>query len=492
MENAALSKDAQPIERRLATILMADVAGYSRMMGENEEGTVAVLRGHREIFDGLLRAHRGRVFNTAGDAILAEFPSAVEAVRCATEIQTALRTRNDHLPPDQRMWFRIGINLGDVIVQGEDLLGDGVNVAARIQTIAEPGGICISGSVYDQIQNKLTLQIKQLGEKNFKNIAQPIRTFSISDEADGTSPSAAMRWRRTRKGPILAMIGALIALIASAVVASWFYRDYSQRAADEARRAAETQRVGEAQRKAEQDKSAAAVAQHEAKLLSELQAAKDALTQAETSKRKAEQDRAAAEAAQREARLQAEIRSSKEAQQRAEASEKKAEEERKAAAEALRVAAAEARTAKAAAEAAAKTATMKAGEPKAPPAAARVAGVQSGATAAGKGVERFDGAYVGRMCSINADNSPRCWPVALQVQNGTLSSTWMSRFNNNPAHAKGTIAADGTVTLALDGYTPNGRALTGNISGSWTDNAIMATGFWTNGAPLTANWTRAR
>src|SRR5881396_1218567 len=186
MVNDALSSNAQPIERRLATI----------MMGENEEGTVAVLRGHREIFDALLKAHRGRVFNTAGDAILAEFPSAVEAVRCATEIQTALRTRNEHLPPERRMWFRIGINLGDVIVQGDDLLGDGVNVAARIQTIAEPGGVCISGSVYDQIQNKLTLQIRQLGEKTFKNIAQPVRTFSISD--DGALPVPGARWRRLR------------------------------------------------------------------------------------------------------------------------------------------------------------------------------------------------------------------------------------------------------------------------------------------------------
>src|SRR5437867_9645664 len=221
MQNDAVLDGRSPsVERRLATILMADVFGYSRMMGENEERTVQTLRGHREVFDELLKAHRGRVFNTAGDAILAEFPSAVEAVRCATEVQTALRTRNEHLPEAERMWFRIGINLGDVIVQGGDLLGDGVNVAARIQSIAEPGGVCISGSVYDQIQNKLTLQIKQLGEKSFKNIAQPVRTFSISNEADGTSNSAAMRWRRTRKGPIVATVGALIALIASVVVAS--------------------------------------------------------------------------------------------------------------------------------------------------------------------------------------------------------------------------------------------------------------------------------
>src|SRR5437868_3743349 len=114
------------IQRRLATILCADIAGYSRMMGENEERTVRVFRGHREVFESLVGQHRGRIFNTAGDALLAEFSSAVEAVRCATDIQAALRSRNEHLPADERMQFRIGINLGDVILQGGDLLGDGV------------------------------------------------------------------------------------------------------------------------------------------------------------------------------------------------------------------------------------------------------------------------------------------------------------------------------------------------------------------------------
>ena len=481
----------RPIERRLATIMMADVAGYSRMMGENEEGTVAVLRGHREIFDALLKAHRGRVFNTAGDAILAEFPSAVEAVRCATEIQTALRTRNEHLPPEQRMWFRIGINLGDVIVQGDDLLGDGVNVAARIQTVAEPGGVCISGSVYDQIQNKLTLQIKQLGEKTFKNIAQPIRTFSFSDEGEGAPPQAGARWRRFRKGPVVATAVALIVLVASAGVASWFYRDYNQRAQLEAQRAEEVRRSAETQRKAEQDKAAAAAAQHEAKLLAELQAAKDALSQAEASKRKAEQDRAAAETAQREARLQAEIRSAKDAQQRAEASGKKAEEERKAAAEALRVAGSEANAAKAAAEAAAAKAMPRAADARAERRQGQIVAALPAAPAAGTGVERFDGAYVGRMCSVNPDNSPRCWQIALQAQSGTLSSSWRTRFKDSFAHAKGTIAADGSVNLALDGYSATGRELVGKMNGNWADNTISASGNWSNGAPITVSLTRA-
>src|SRR5271169_1612170 len=172
------------LERKLATILSADVAGYSRLMAEDEEQTLRTFRGHREIFEKLVAAHRGRVFNTAGDAILAEFGSAVEAVRCATEIQAALRTRNDQLPPNRQVQFRIGVNLGDVMVQEQDLLGDGVNVAARLQSVASPGGVCISGSVYDQIRNRLSLSFKPLGDMSFKNIPQPVRTFSIV-EADG-------------------------------------------------------------------------------------------------------------------------------------------------------------------------------------------------------------------------------------------------------------------------------------------------------------------
>ena len=235
-------EERQPsMERRLATIMMADVAGYSRMMGENEERTVQTLRGHREIFDALLGLHRGRIFNTAGDAILAEFPSAVEAVRCATEIQAALRTRNEHLPEEQRMWFRVGINLGDVIVQGGDLLGDGVNVAARIQTIAEPGGVCISGSVYDQIQNKLSLQFKMMGERSFKNIAQPIRTFSIS-EADGTAMPVASGRERPKRTKLAGIILALVVLIAATGSGFWVYHNYEARRAEELRRAIEVER----------------------------------------------------------------------------------------------------------------------------------------------------------------------------------------------------------------------------------------------------------
>ena len=175
---------SSPVQRKLVTILSADVAEYSRLMADDEEQTLRIFREHSQTFMALVDEHHGRVFNTAGDAILAEFASPVEAVRCATEIQAALRTRNDQLQPIRQVRFRIGVNLGDVMVQNSDLLGDGVNVAARLQGAAEPGGICISGSVYDQIRNKLTLGIQPLGERRYKNIAQPVRTFTISGSED--------------------------------------------------------------------------------------------------------------------------------------------------------------------------------------------------------------------------------------------------------------------------------------------------------------------
>jgi class 3 adenylate cyclase len=210
--------NSQFLERKLATILSADVAEFSRLMGEDEEQTLRTFRGHKEVFESLVAMHRGRVFNTAGDAILAEFNSAVEAVRCATDIQAALRTRNDQLPPSRQVRFRIGINLGDVMLQGQDLMGDGVNVAARLQTAAEPGGICISGSVHDQITNKLSLSFLSLGEMNFKNIQQPVRTFSI---AEGPVPVPTSKSPRPGKSSIKWIAAGLLLLLAGG--GYWMY-----------------------------------------------------------------------------------------------------------------------------------------------------------------------------------------------------------------------------------------------------------------------------
>ena len=254
MPDESTPQSAQPLERRLATILCADVAGYSKMMSANEERTVRVFRGHREIFESLVNLHQGRIFNTAGDALLAEFNSAVEAVRCATEIQAALRTRNEHLVPEEKMQFRMGINLGDVIIQGGDLLGDGVNVAARIQTATAPGGICISGSVHDQIQNKLSLDFKLLGEQTYKNISKPVRTYTINEDAAVTTPARRTRWR------VPAAIIAVVLAIAGA--GYWGYQQYDAHRAEQlrvdaslaAQMAAQKQATEQAQHAAEEAK----------------------------------------------------------------------------------------------------------------------------------------------------------------------------------------------------------------------------------------------
>ena len=164
------------VERRLTTILAADVVGYSQLTAADEEATLNTLRAYRKVIDALVGKHNGRVFNTAGDAVLIEFGSAVEAVRCAVSIQEDLAVRNAQLSEDAQMWFRIGINVGDVMIEGDDLFGDGVNVAARLEGLAEKGGICISGSTFDQVKNKLSVAFSDIGPQKVKtslNLLQP-------------------------------------------------------------------------------------------------------------------------------------------------------------------------------------------------------------------------------------------------------------------------------------------------------------------------------
>jgi adenylate cyclase len=170
---------AEGVKRKLVAILSADVAGFSRLMGENEEATLETLGGHREVIDELIAGHDGRVVGSAGDSVLAEFPSPVEALRCAVAAQAALAERNAALPDARQMRFRVGVNLGDVMVKGDDIFGDGVNVAARLEGLAAAGGICISGPVYDQVRGKLDLVYDDLGPQSVKNIAEPIRVYRV-------------------------------------------------------------------------------------------------------------------------------------------------------------------------------------------------------------------------------------------------------------------------------------------------------------------------
>ena len=175
-----MNSGREPVERRLAAILAADVAGYSRLMGEDEEGTLAALKAiRRELGDPRITEHRGRIVKTTGDGMLVEFPSVVDAVRCAVEVQREMALRNTEIPAERRIEFRFGINLGDIIIEDDDIYGDGVNVAARLEALAEPGGICVSRVVRDQVRDKLDFAFEDLGEQQVKKIARPIRVYRI-------------------------------------------------------------------------------------------------------------------------------------------------------------------------------------------------------------------------------------------------------------------------------------------------------------------------
>jgi len=179
--------------RRLAAILAADVAGYSRLMGADEEGTHERLKTHlRELVDPKIREHYGRIVKNTGDGLIAEFPSVVDAVRCAVEMQRGMIDREPELPEERHIRFRIGINLGDVIAEEHDIFGDGVNVAARLEALAEPGGIFISRVVRDQVRDKLPYPFEDLSEQSFRNIARPVRVYALRPEAIAELPAASV------------------------------------------------------------------------------------------------------------------------------------------------------------------------------------------------------------------------------------------------------------------------------------------------------------
>src|SRR5580658_5882133 len=181
------------VERRLAAILAVDVVGYSRLMGADEEGTLAALRSiRREISDPKIAEHRGRIVKTMGDGLLAEFQSVIDAVRCAVEVQEAMAERTAGISVDSRIAFRVGINLGDIIIEDGDIFGDGVNVAARLEALADPGSICVSRAVRDQVRDRLDLVFDDLGDQKVKNIARPIRVFRIRPSRSAAGPHAAI------------------------------------------------------------------------------------------------------------------------------------------------------------------------------------------------------------------------------------------------------------------------------------------------------------
>ena len=212
----------QEVKRKLTAILSADVKGYSRLMGADEETTVRVLNAYKEIMSSLIQQHHGRVVDAPGDNVLAEFGSVVDAVRCGVEIQKELKTRNSELPENRRMEFRIGVNLGDVIEDGEQILGDGVNIAARMESLADGGGICISGTVYDHIENKLSFGYEYLGEQAVKNIAKPVRVYRVLMEP--RKPSEVKSKVKGRNQKYLAMAVAVVVIIGAIVAWQFIWR----------------------------------------------------------------------------------------------------------------------------------------------------------------------------------------------------------------------------------------------------------------------------
>jgi adenylate cyclase len=217
------------VTRKLAAILAADVAGYSRLMGADEEGTLERLKAHRrELIDPKIAEHRGRIVKTTGDGMLVEFASPVEAVRCAVEIQRSMVDRNASEPPERRITFRVGVNLGDIIIEGRDIYGDGVNIAARLEGLAEPSGICISRAVREQVRDKLPYAFADMGEQTVKNIARPVRVYALTAsevaslliETATPKPRTAAPWLAGSSGVIAASVTLLVAV---GTGAWWFW-----------------------------------------------------------------------------------------------------------------------------------------------------------------------------------------------------------------------------------------------------------------------------
>ena len=447
-----------PVKRRLMAILAADAVGYSRMMGEDEVRTIRVLTGHREVIDALIANYGARIVGTAGDSVLAEFGSAVDAVRCATEIQDAVRERNEKLPEHERMWFRIGVNLGDVIVSEADVHGDGVNVAVRLESIAEPGGVCISSSVYDQISGKLNLGFTDIGEQNLKNIARPIRAYRFAGPVPPILPKPMKH--QARRGGVRRWAWGLAALALVAVAGAWQAGWLPHADGDAETAKAEAARI-EASRAQQERRGDAERARMEAELARARADAEAAKKQAEAQSAAAADARRSLEtqrAAEAKARAQAELA---QARAEAEAIKRDAQAQSFAATRAREQAEASAAQAKAREEAAAKAAAEAQARQAAAEKAQREAVAKTQQAAPAKAVASAESRHDGTWVALHACHATRRAPEVKARFPANISEGMVRVRNGRPgengyAAFDGRIAADGS--LALRGVLIPGRA----------------------------------
>lgn len=431
---------------------------YSRLMAADEEGTLKVLSAHRAVIDGIIEFHEGRIVSTAGDSVLAEFASPVEAVRCAVEVQDALRTRNDSLPEDKRLKFRVGVNLGDVMVKGDDLLGDGVNVAARLESIAEPDGICISASVYDLIRGKLDLGFVDIGEQNLKNIDHPIRVYRIDrDGMPVPKPGPARKASRTTRARWLS--GAVGAAIAAGA-AAWYLgllpatprqADQARTAASEQKAQAEAAAAAEAKRALEEQRLAAELARARAEADEARKRAQAETTAATYAKRALEEQRAAAAKASADAEL-ARAHAEAESVRRKAQAELAAAQQARSAAEREAVARA-AESAAAAQPAQAPRTAQETPSPAPAMAAAPAASIQSPPSTAAAG-NRYQGKWDASIkCEAWKTMDPFESAFRSRVVNGEFLLARGKRDQPGFIELRGTPGADGTLVLTGRGIT---------------------------------------
>jgi class 3 adenylate cyclase len=532
--------NTQDFKRKLTAIMSADVTGYSRLMGNDEAATVTTLEAYKQVMFALIKQHRGRLIDSPGDNLLAEFGSVVDAVQCGVAVQNELKARNAYLPENRRMQFRIGINLGDVIEEGDRIYGDGVNIAARLESLSDPGGICVSRTAFDHIETKLPLGYEYLGEQTVKNIARPVGAYRVVLEPRITVVGAGEKKIRSRR-PLFLTIAVILILLAGATTIWHFVLQPPPPPSEKpSPKKTESQPLAqlEAQKLAtEQAEHAAQDAKREALLEAQKQAADETLRRVQEESNRLEEERKQAEGEKRalEARnQQAAVSPALTGLHDGTYSGQLCNQWTKppscwAVALVVRNGIAEgswiSRTKKRARAHGTIFAdgqvwlNLEAWGPSGNPVDALLHGrivdgriTASGLWNTGGGVSgdwsrmqiaaaatavkatpaltsSHDGTYSGQLCYPVPNKPPFCWPVPLVVRNGIAEGSWISPAKKT-AKARGTVDAEGELQLNLETWNREGTPVEAIMTGRIVDGMITASGQWSTGGSVFGDWKR--